>query len=60
VDGRLVQLARGDLGDQADALVEGDRMAVHEMIETARVAQGVSITGDRRAVERLLAAVRVP
>jgi hypothetical protein len=35
-------------------------MAVHEMIETARVAQGVSIIGDRRAVERLLAAVRVP
>ena len=60
VDGRLVELARGDLGGQADALVEGDRMAVHEMIETAKVAQGVSVTGDRRAVERLLAAVRVP
>jgi hypothetical protein len=41
-------------------LVDGDRMAVHKMIEAAKVAQGVTVTGDRGAVERLLAAVRVP
>jgi hypothetical protein len=60
VDGRLVELARGYLEGQADALVDGDRMAVHKMIEAAKVAQGVTVTGDRGVVERLLAAVRVP
>jgi len=60
VDGQLAELARGEAAGQPDALIEGDRMAVHELIETGTAPGNVTITGDHDAVERLLAAVRIP
>jgi len=60
VDGQLAELARGEVAGQPDARIEGDRMAVHELIETGTAPGHVTITGDRDAVERLLAAVRMP
>jgi hypothetical protein len=35
-------------------------MAVHELIETGTAPDTVTISGDRSAVRRLLAAVRIP
>ena len=60
VDGRLAELARGEVAGQPDARIEGDRMAVHELIETGTPPDGVTISGDQGAVQRLLAAVRIP
>ena len=60
VDGALAELARGEAAGQPDARIEGDRMAVHELIETGNATEDLTITGDHGAVERLLAAVRIP
>lgn len=60
VDGRLVELTRGEVAGQPDARIEGDRMAVHELIESGTAPRAVTITGDRGAVVRLLAAVGIP
>jgi len=60
VDGELAELARGEPVDRPDARIEGDRMAVHELIETGTAPDTVTISGDPSAVQRLLAAVRIP
>ena len=60
VGGQLAELARGEAAGQPDARIEGDRMAVHELIETGTAPGNVKITGDHDVVVRLLAAVRIP
>ena len=42
VDGRLAELARGEVAGQPDARIEGDRMAVHELIETGTAPEDVT------------------
>jgi DNA-binding HxlR family transcriptional regulator len=59
IDGQLAELSRGEAG-QPDARIAGDRMAVHELIETGTAPDNVTITGDQSAVQRLLTAVRIP
>ena len=61
VDGRLAELVRGDAGGRADVVVAGTRYAVGDLLERgAGLAEGVTVTGDREALERLLAAVPRP
>ena len=47
---RLAELARGEAAGQPDARIEGDRMAVHELIETGTATEDLTITGDQGAV----------
>jgi len=60
VDGRLAELVRGDAGGHADVVVAGPRYAVGALLEDGVLSAGVAVTGDREALERLLAAVPRP
>jgi DNA-binding HxlR family transcriptional regulator len=60
VDGRLASLARGEAAGPTDAVVSGNPLAVNEFLEGGRSpddVDGVTVTGDRAAVDRLLLAV---
>jgi DNA-binding HxlR family transcriptional regulator len=58
VDGRLVELARGDTDGLADVVVAGPREGVGELLDGGTAPEGVTVTGDREALDRLLAATR--
>jgi DNA-binding HxlR family transcriptional regulator len=59
-DGRLTGLARGDGPDSPDLVVAGPRAAVRAVLDGHPPADGVSVTGDRTLLDRLLTATRPP
>jgi DNA-binding HxlR family transcriptional regulator len=60
VDGRLEELVRGDAGGAADVVISGPRMAVQALLDGDTQPPTVTITGDRSALDRLVAATRRP
>ena len=65
VDGRLTELARGDTAGLADVVVAGPRDDVGALldglgapIDRGTAPEGVTVTGDRAALDRLVAATR--
>jgi hypothetical protein len=59
VDGRLEELVRGDAGGAADVVVSGTRAAVQALLDGDTQAQA-TVTGDRSALDRLVAATQIP
>jgi hypothetical protein len=57
VDGRLVELARGE-ADRPDTVVVGPQAAVQAVFERKPMDDALSVTGDREALDRLVAATR--
>ncbi|GAA4149132.1 winged helix-turn-helix transcriptional regulator [Phytohabitans flavus] len=65
LDGRLVEVARGEAWGEPDARVETDgetfgALLAGERVAAAQVAGRLAVTGDADAVQRLLDAVRMP
>jgi DNA-binding HxlR family transcriptional regulator len=60
VDGRLDELVRGDASCAADVVISGPRMAVQALLDGDTQAPTITITGDRSALDRLVAATRIP
>jgi hypothetical protein len=66
VDGALAELARGDAGGRADAMLSGDRERVVAVLDgddplaDAVAAGRVTVSGDPTVVDRLLRAVGRP
>jgi len=60
VDGGVKELVRGDAGDPADVVVSGPRTGVQALLEGDTPPPTVTVTGDRSALDRLLAATRTP
>ena len=58
VDGRLVELARGDAAGLADVVVAGPREGVGALLDDGTAPEGVTVAGDRAALDRLRAATR--
>jgi DNA-binding HxlR family transcriptional regulator len=59
VDGRIEELVRGEAGPGADVVVAGSQPAVQELLDGG-THDGVTVTGDRGALDRLLGAARKP
>jgi DNA-binding HxlR family transcriptional regulator len=55
VDGRLEDLARGE-ADRPDIVVAGSQAAVQSVLEGKSMDDALSVTGDREALDRLVAA----
>jgi DNA-binding HxlR family transcriptional regulator len=60
VDGRLEELVRGDAAGAADVVASGPQTGVQALLDGGAQPPGVTVTGDRSALDRLLAAVRPP
>jgi DNA-binding HxlR family transcriptional regulator len=60
VDGRLDELARGGAAGAADLVVSGPQAAVQALLDGDVQPTDVTLTGDRSALDRLLAATRPP
>lgn len=60
VDGRIDELGRGDAGGAADVVISGSPMAVQALLDGGTESAAVTVTGDRSALDRLLAAMRTP
>jgi hypothetical protein len=65
VDGRLTELARGDTAGLADVVVAGPRDGVGALLDGegapldgGTAPEGVTVAGDRAALDRLVAATR--
>jgi DNA-binding HxlR family transcriptional regulator len=59
VDGRLEELARGEVDGPADVTVAGPREGVQALLDGETAApDGVTVDGDRAALDHLLAATR--
>ena len=58
VDGRLVELTRGDAAGFADVVVAGPREGVGALLDDGTAPEGVTVAGDRAALDRLRAATR--
>jgi putative sterol carrier protein len=64
VDGELTQVVRGESSGRPDACVKtdpdtfGDLLSGRQPLPAARASGRLAMTGDMRAVQRLLSAVR--
>lgn len=56
VDGQLDEVARGEVAGRADVTVAGPREAVQALLDGLAHPEIVTVTGDRRLLDRLIAA----
>jgi DNA-binding HxlR family transcriptional regulator len=58
VEGRLAELARGEVDGRADVTVAGPREGVQALLDGDAAPPGVTVDGDRAVLDHLLAATR--